>query len=114
MRSGTSEPRLNHHGDSLDAPRIGVTGASGSNTPESSPAGVRRRPPGGRRATSMHHAHTGTVHRDHHQHRKSTAFLDVPDLGHGRGPDEDEDSYRLRSFSASSKGKSSSCRIYCP
>ncbi|XP_026273542.1 GTP-binding protein REM 1 isoform X2 [Frankliniella occidentalis] len=104
MRSGNSEPRLNHHGDSLDAPRIGVTGASGSNTPESSPAGVRRRPAGGRRASSMHHAHTGTVHRDHHQHRKSTAFLDVPDLGHARGPDEDEDSYRLRSFSATSKG----------
>lgn len=108
MRSGTSEPRLNHHGDGfggLGSPRIGdVVGASGSNTPDSSPAG-RRRPPGGRRATSMHHAHTGTVHRDHHQqHRKSAAFLDVPDVRGARQPDEDEDSYRLRSFSATSKG----------
>ncbi|XP_034250381.1 GTP-binding protein REM 1 [Thrips palmi] len=104
MRSGTSEPRLNHHGDGFGGPRIGdVVGASGSNTPESSPGG-RRRPTGGRRATSMHHAHTGTVHRDHHQQRKSTAFLDVPDVRGARQPDEDEDSYRLRSFSATSKG----------
>ncbi|KAE8744242.1 hypothetical protein FOCC_FOCC009162, partial [Frankliniella occidentalis] len=102
-KSVRPRPAQEHH--HLDAPRIGVTGASGSNTPESSPAGVRRRPAGGRRASSMHHAHTGTVHRDHHQHRKSTAFLDVPDLGHARGPDEDEDSYRLRSFSATSKGE---------
>lgn len=36
-------------------------------------------------------------------HRKSTAFLDVPDSRGGE--EEDEDSYRLRSFSFTSKGK---------
>lgn len=37
-------------------------------------------------------------------HRKSTAFLDVPDT-RGQQEEEDEDSYRLRSFSFTSKGK---------
>lgn len=49
-------------------------------------------------------------------HRKSTAFLEIPDQrsaygggggsgGGGGGEEEDEDSYRLRSFSFTSKGK---------
>lgn len=46
----------------------------------------------------MHHSH----------HRKSNAFLDVPDPSNQiqREEGEDEDSYRLRSFSLTSKGKS--------
>ncbi|KZC14044.1 hypothetical protein WN55_06477 [Dufourea novaeangliae] len=58
--------------------------------------GLRRR--GSRRGQSMHHAH----------HRKSNAFLDVPDTSSqmpSREEGEDEDSYRLRSFSFTSKGK---------
>ncbi|XP_076279193.1 rad, Gem/Kir family member 3 isoform X2 [Lasioglossum baleicum] len=58
--------------------------------------GLRRR--GSRRGQSMHHTH----------HRKSNAFLDVPDsssqMSSGREDGEDEDSYRLRSFSLTSKG----------
>ncbi|XP_022920638.1 uncharacterized protein [Onthophagus taurus] len=64
----------------------------------SSPSSVRRKG-STRRGTSVYH-------------RKSTAFLDVPDQrnaavnqGQGIGNDEDEDSYRLRSFSFNSKGK---------
>ncbi|KAJ8970177.1 hypothetical protein NQ314_001323 [Rhamnusium bicolor] len=41
-------------------------------------------------------------------HRKSTAFLDVPDTrgrSNSNTEEEDEDSYRLRSFSFTSKGK---------
>lgn len=58
--------------------------------------GLRRR--GSRRGQSMHHSH----------HRKSNAFLDVPDTSAqmpSREDGEDEDSYRLRSFSLTSKGK---------
>lgn len=58
--------------------------------------GLRRR--GSRRGQSMHHSH----------HRKSNAFLDVPDTSSqmpSREEGEDEDSYRLRSFSLTSKGK---------
>ncbi|XP_066592715.1 GTP-binding protein RAD isoform X2 [Prorops nasuta] len=57
--------------------------------------GLRRR--GSRRGQSMHHTH----------HRKSNAFLDVPDSSAqppSRDELEDEDSYRLRSFSLTSKG----------
>ncbi|XP_050473281.1 GTP-binding protein RAD isoform X2 [Bombus huntii] len=56
--------------------------------------GLRRR--GSRRGQSMHHSH----------HRKSNAFLDVPDPSNQiqREEGEDEDSYRLRSFSLTSKG----------
>ncbi|XP_020285306.1 GTP-binding protein RAD [Pseudomyrmex gracilis] len=57
--------------------------------------GIRRR--GSRRGQSMHHTH----------HRKSNAFLDVPDVSSqmpAREDGEDEDSYRLRSFSLTSKG----------
>ncbi|XP_031836984.1 rad, Gem/Kir family member 3 [Nomia melanderi] len=57
--------------------------------------GLRRR--GSRRGQSMHHTH----------HRKSNAFLDVPDTSSqvpSREDGEDEDSYRLRSFSFTSKG----------
>ncbi|XP_076666425.1 rad, Gem/Kir family member 3 [Andrena cerasifolii] len=57
--------------------------------------GLRRR--GSRRGQSMHHTH----------HRKSNAFLDVPDTSSQLPPredGEDEDSYRLRSFSLTSKG----------
>lgn len=57
--------------------------------------GLRRR--GSRRGQSMHHSH----------HRKSNAFLDVPDTSSqmpSREEGEDEDSYRLRSFSLTSKG----------
>lgn len=46
----------------------------------------------------MHHAH----------HRKSNAFLDVPDTSSqmpSREDGEDEDSYRLRSFSLTTKGR---------
>lgn len=42
-------------------------------------------------------------------HRKSAAFLDVPDTrgrSNGNTEEEDEDSYRLRSFSFTSKGRS--------
>ncbi|XP_043509385.1 uncharacterized protein LOC122528390 [Frieseomelitta varia] len=56
--------------------------------------GLRRR--GSRRGQSMHHSH----------HRKSNAFLDVPDTSAQMPPredGEDEDSYRLRSFSLTSK-----------
>ncbi|XP_015127952.1 GTP-binding protein RAD isoform X2 [Diachasma alloeum] len=57
--------------------------------------GLRRR--GSRRGQSMHHVH----------YRKSNAFLDVPDINvqpPQRREDEDEESYRLRSFSLTSKG----------
>lgn len=65
--------------------------------------GIRRR--GSRRGQSMHHTHQ----------RKSNAFLDVPDVSSQMPPreeGEDEDSYRLRSFSLTSKGQkllSSTC-----
>ncbi|KAF5300823.1 hypothetical protein FQA39_LY10945 [Lamprigera yunnana] len=64
-------------------------------TPEMSPS-IRRKG-STRRGTSVYH-------------RKSTAFLDVPDTravgAVSPGEEEDEDSYRLRSFSFTSKGKS--------
>jgi hypothetical protein len=78
MRSGTSEPRL-----VADIPTIA--------TPDASP-GMRRK---GSTRRSVHHA----------QPRKSTAFLDVPNNTGGCPDDEDEESYRLRSFSLTSKGK---------
>ncbi|KYM78808.1 Protein couch potato [Atta colombica] len=58
--------------------------------------GIRRR--GSRRGQSMHYSHQ----------RKSNAFLDVPDVSSQIPPreeGEDEDSYRLRSFSLTSKGQ---------
>ncbi|EGI68447.1 hypothetical protein G5I_02880 [Acromyrmex echinatior] len=58
--------------------------------------GIRRR--GSRRGQSMHYSHQ----------RKSNAFLDVPDVSSQMPPreeGEDEDSYRLRSFSLTSKGQ---------
>ncbi|KYN43858.1 hypothetical protein ALC56_01728 [Trachymyrmex septentrionalis] len=58
--------------------------------------GIRRR--GSRRGQSMHYSHQ----------RKSNAFLDVPDASSQMPPreeGEDEDSYRLRSFSLTSKGQ---------
>ncbi|CAH1372826.1 GTP-binding protein REM 1 [Tenebrio molitor] len=60
-------------------------------TPEVSP-NIKRKG-SARRGTSVYH-------------RKSTAFLDVPDTRSSRGnpEEEDEDSYRLRSFSFTSKG----------
>ncbi|XP_044270888.1 GTP-binding protein REM 1 [Tribolium madens] len=60
-------------------------------TPEVSP-NIKRKG-SARRGTSVYH-------------RKSTAFLDVPDTRAARGnpEEEDEDSYRLRSFSFTSKG----------
>lgn len=62
----------------------------GEGTPEVSP-NIRRK--GSRRGTSVYH-------------RKSAAFLDVPDSRNNIGAnEEDEDSYRLRSFSFTSKGK---------
>ncbi|GJQ68159.1 hypothetical protein Trydic_g16816 [Trypoxylus dichotomus] len=62
----------------------------GEGTPEVSP-NIRRK--GSRRGTSVYH-------------RKSAAFLDVPDTRNNiGGNEEDEDSYRLRSFSFTSKGK---------
>jgi hypothetical protein len=79
MRSGTSEPRLHP-----DIPTIA--------TPEASP-GMRRK---GSSRRSVHQS----------QPRKSTAFLDVPSSTGGCPEDEDEESYRLRSFSFTSKGKS--------
>ncbi|KAK7863885.1 hypothetical protein R5R35_007218 [Gryllus longicercus] len=89
MRSGASEPRL------CDAY---VTPA----TPEASP-GLRRR---GSSRRSVHHGHGhGQAAAHGAQPRKSMAFLDVPDGGAARGEDEDEDSYRLRSFSLTSKGR---------
>lgn len=61
----------------------------GEATPDVSP-NIRRK--GSRRGTSVYH-------------RKSAAFLDVPDARNHNGPnEEDEDSYRLRSFSFTSKG----------
>ncbi|XP_063233879.1 GTP-binding protein RAD [Bacillus rossius redtenbacheri] len=80
MRAGTSEPRL------CDLPAV-VT----ASTPEASPA-ERRRQGSTRRST-----------RAGGQQRKSTAFLEVPDRGE-RLEDEDDESYRLRSFSFTSKG----------
>jgi hypothetical protein len=61
-------------------------------TPEVSP-NIKRKG-SARRGTSVYH-------------RKSTAFLDVPDTRSSRGnpEEEDEDSYRLRSFSFTSKGE---------
>jgi len=78
MRSGTSEPRLHP-----DMPTL--------STPEASP-GMRRK---GSSRRSVHQS----------QSRKSNAFLDVP-ISTGCCPDdEDDESYRLRSFSFTSKGK---------
>lgn len=63
----------------------------GDGTPEVSPH-IRRKG-SGRRGTSVYQ-------------RKSTAFLDVPDQrsAYAANNEEDEDSYRLRSFSFTSKG----------
>ncbi|OAD56458.1 hypothetical protein WN48_03356 [Eufriesea mexicana] len=64
--------------------------------------GLRRR--GSRRGQSMHHSH----------HRKSNAFLDVPDTSSqmpAREDGEDEDSYRLRNFSVTSKGVCGTLKI---
>ena len=78
MRSGTSEPRLHP-----DLPTIA--------TPEASP-GMRRK---GSSRRSVHQS----------QSRKSNAFLDVPNSTGCCPDDEDDESYRLRSFSFTSKGK---------
>ncbi|KAL0271256.1 UNVERIFIED_CONTAM: hypothetical protein PYX00_008404 [Menopon gallinae] len=76
LRTGSSEPRI-------DAPAIH------SPTPEASPS-IRRK---GSSRKSLKQAP-----------RKSTAFLDVPNFSAGPAEGEDEDSYRLRSFSFTSKG----------
>lgn len=78
MRSGTSEPRLHP-----DVPTIA--------TPEASP-GMRRK---GSSRRSVHQS----------QSRKSNAFLDVPNSTSCCPEDEDDESYRMRSFSFTSKGK---------
>ncbi|KAL6263242.1 uncharacterized protein LOC105421971 isoform X3 [Pogonomyrmex barbatus] len=65
--------------------------------------GIRRR--GSRRGQSMHHTHQ----------RKSNAFLDVPDVSSAMPPreeGEDEDSYRLRSFSLTSKDMPSEQSVF--
>ncbi|XP_039283633.1 GTP-binding protein REM 1 [Nilaparvata lugens] len=74
MRSGSSEPRL-HDAIGPDSP---------------SPVGFRRKG-SARRVNSVYQ-------------RKSTAFLDVPEAPTSNLQPEDEDSYRLRSFSFTSKG----------
>ncbi|CAH0767660.1 unnamed protein product [Bemisia tabaci] len=74
MRSGGSEPRLE---------QASVT---------DSPSGFRRKG-SARRVNSVYHG----------QQRKSTAFLDVPTNQSDDSP-PDQDSYRLRSFSFTSKG----------
>ncbi|XP_075225177.1 rad, Gem/Kir family member 3 [Lycorma delicatula] len=74
MRSGSSEPRLSE--------------TTGPDSP--SPGGFRRKG-SARRVNSVYQ-------------RKSTAFLDVPDSPTASLQPEDEDSYRLRSFSFTSKG----------
>lgn len=68
-------------------------------TPEVSP-NIRRKG-SQRRGTSVYH-------------RKSTAFLDVPDnrSNNACSGEEDEDSYRLRSFSFTSKGKLMGCALF--
>lgn len=78
MRPGMSEPRLHP-----DIPAI--------STPEASP-GMRRK---GSSRRSVHQS----------QSRKSNAFLDVPNSTGGCPDEEDDESYRLRSFSFTSKGK---------
>ncbi|VEN47379.1 unnamed protein product, partial [Callosobruchus maculatus] len=78
----SSEPKLSE-------PECGGSGS----TPEVSP-NIRRKG-SQRRGTSVYH------------HRKSAAFLDVPDQrqrSNSNTEEEDEDSYRLRSFSFTSKG----------
>jgi hypothetical protein len=80
MRSGTSEPRLH-----VDVPTVA--------TPESSPA-MRRK---GSSRRSVHQT----------QSRKSNAFLDVPNSTGCCPDEEDDENYRLRSFSFTSKGKNS-------
>ncbi|KAK6645509.1 hypothetical protein RUM43_001786 [Polyplax serrata] len=78
VSGGSSEPRI-------DLPSIQ------NSTPDVSPA-IRRK---------------GSSRRSLKQTpRKSAAFLDVPTLGGGPLEGEDEDSYRLRSFSFTSKGES--------
>lgn len=69
-----SEPKLDQSETNLDA----------------SP-NIRRKNSATRKSTSVYH-------------RKSAAFLDVPDT-RGVATEEDEESYRLRSFSFTSKGK---------
>jgi hypothetical protein len=86
MRTGTSEPRLH-----ADIPTIA--------TPEASP-GMRRK---GSTRRSVHQS----------QARKSTAFLDVPNNTGLCPEDEDEESYRLRSFSFTSKGKHRNAALNC-
>jgi hypothetical protein len=86
MRSGTSEPRLH-----ADMPTIA--------TPDASP-GMRRK---GSTRRSVHQS----------QPRKSTAFLDVPNNTGVCPEDEDEESYRLRSFSFTSKGKHRNVALNC-
>ena len=63
------------------------------NTPHVSP-NIKRKTSSSKRGTSVYH-------------RKSTAFLDVPDSrpSSEKHDEENEDSYRLRSFSFTSKGK---------
>ncbi|XP_054286211.1 GTP-binding protein GEM-like isoform X1 [Macrosteles quadrilineatus] len=76
IRSGSSEPRLSE--------------VSGGANESPSPGGFRRKGSTQRRVNSVYQ-------------RKSTAFLDVPSDKHQQ-EQEDEDSYRLRSFSFTSKG----------
>ncbi|XP_011173270.1 GTP-binding protein RAD isoform X1 [Solenopsis invicta] len=95
-RRATAQAAAHHHHHHQES---GMKSAHCSSEPrltenDVSP-GIRRR--GSRRGQSMHHTHQ----------RKSNAFLDVPDVSSQMPPreeGEDEDSYRLRSFSLTSKG----------
>ncbi|XP_046992767.1 hapless 2-like [Schistocerca americana] len=108
MRGGVSEPRLAGHGAEGTPPPAPGLGLPAAATPEASP-GFRRR---GSSRRSVHHAH-GHGHGHGHAHghaqqpppRKSAAYLDVPDALGGPLEGEDDESYRLRSFSLTSKGR---------
>ena len=90
FRDFTAAAQHHHHEGSVRSPHCSSEPRLTDNEPS---PGLRRR--GSRRGQSMHHTHQ----------RKSNAFLDVPDTqGPRREEGEDEDSYRLRSFSLTSKG----------
>ncbi|XP_043278949.1 GTP-binding protein RAD isoform X2 [Venturia canescens] len=91
-RAAAQAAQHHHHEGSVKSPHCSSEPRLTDNEPS---PGLRRR--GSRRGQSMHHAHQ----------RKSNAFLDVPDTSSQmprREEGEDEDSYRLRSFSLTSKG----------
>ncbi|XP_049807719.1 uncharacterized protein LOC126251378 [Schistocerca nitens] len=104
MRGGVSEPRLAGHGAEGTPPPAPGLGLPAAATPEASP-GFRRR---GSSRRSVHHAHGhghGHGHVQQPPPRKSAAYLDVPDALGGPLEGEDDESYRLRSFSLTSKGR---------